>query len=270
MHKKRKNKDNFYSFFYFYEDSVYMVDNLGIYNSHVNSNYDINKHIEQGVQFKQYGKNIYPANKHIFLQESSSKEWGSVADAYNGDNSVIKRGVIEGMTMSEDQVQFNNLVSQYANDYKIYVSTFLNQPKTANYDENRQAAEDALLIQKNNIISLSNQLNIDAEESMNSLVNLSDMYNNAQTEMQLKSNDINNYRDNQKEYDNVSVDGALEYTALQMNSNYYHVFVYLLVAATLLGFIFNLMMNPEANVLYAIYVLGALFVVYFISRYYTI
>ena len=117
---------------------------------------------------------------------------------------------------------------------------------------------------------MANQLNIDAEESMNSLANLSDMYNDAQIEMQLKANDINNYRDNQKEYDNVSVDGALEYTALQMNSNYYHVFVYLLVAATLIGFIFNLMMNPEANVLKAIYVLGALFVVYFISRYYTI
>ena len=343
-----------------------MVDNLGIYNSHVNSDYDINKHIEQGVQFKQYGNKIYPANEYNFLQESSSNEWGSVVDAYNGDDSVKKRGLIEGMTMSENQIQFNNLVSQYATDYKTYISTFLNQQPPSNYNDlgcwndtldraltgppqeyghtpascyglakarnsnhfalqnggwcvtsnpsdnyqrygqasgtcaekggwginhvfsinanaetlkenynrDRKAAEDALLIQKNNIMTLASQLNIDTDMSVSSLINLSNMSRDAKIEMQSKTNDVNKYRENQEEYernyDNDSVDGALEYSALRMNSNYYHVFVYLLVAATLFGFIFNLMVNPDANVLNAIYVLGALFVVYFISRYYTV
>jgi hypothetical protein len=345
-----------------------MVDNLGIYNSHVNSDYDINKHIEQGVQFKQYGNKIYPANEHILLQESSSNEWGSVADAYNGDDSVKKRGLIEGMTMSENQIQFNNLVSQYATDYKTYISTFLTQSPPSNYNDlgcwmatfpqdlkeqkdmtydnnpdacyqraksqghsvfalqnsgacfiadqgqdakkhgkppgtncppgggwyvnhvfsintnaetlkenynrDRKAAEDALLIQKNNIMTLASQLNIDTDLSVSSLINLTDMSRDAKIQMQSKTNDVNEYRENQEEYernyDNDSVDGALEYSALRMNSNYYHVFVYLLVAATLFGFIFNLMVNPDANVLNAIYVLGALFVVYFISRYYTV
>jgi hypothetical protein len=248
-----------------------MVDNLGIYNSHVNSDYDINKHIEQGVQFKQYGKKNYPANEHNFLQESSAPEWGSVVDAYNGDNSVIKRGLIEGMTMSEDQVQFNNLVSQYVTDYKTYTSTFLQKPAN---DASRKAAEAALLTQKNNIISAANQLNNHMQDNQNYRAKLDNLSYDNLINVNKVVNKINQYKNNEGDWkikhDGSTLDGKMETSALRMNSMYYHVFVYLTIAAALVAFTFYFMVNPEANTLNAIYVVGALLGIYFISRHYVI
>ena len=332
-----------------------MVDNLGIYNSHVDSDYDINKHIEQGVQFKQYGKNIYQANEHNFLQESSSPDWGSVVDAYNGDNSVKKRGLIEGMAMTEDQANFNNLVSQYAVANKTYISTFLNQPhkkyndlgcwkdtrdraitgpprqyghtpdscyaqakargsdvfalqhggwcvtnnpgddykrhgaKTGvcpergknwtnhvysvnniTYDDSRKLAEADLLIKKNNIMTAADKINNEMLYNNTTQTKLLNAYNDNKPKLHNALEELNKEKNNRKKYDFDTVNGSIESSELKMNSMYYHIFVYLVVAATLLAFIFNIMINPEANVMNAIYVLGALFVVYFISRYYVI
>jgi hypothetical protein len=248
-----------------------MVDNLGIYNSHVNSDYDINKHIEQGVQFKQYGRKIYPANEHNFLQESSSSKWGSVVDAYNGDNSVIKRGLIEGMTMTEDQIQFNNLVSQYVTDYKTYTSNFLQKPAN---DASRKAAEEALLIQKNNIITAANELNDTMQENRDYQVELDDLLYDNQRDIDEVVDKIDEYKNSEGDWkikhDGITLDGKMEASALRMNSMYYHVFVYLTIAAALVAFTFYFMVNPEANTLNAIYVVVALLGIYFISRYYVI
>ena len=246
-----------------------MFENLGIYNSQAESEYDINKHIEQGAQFKKLGQMISSANEHHFLQESSGDEWGSVVDAYNGDNSTKKRGMIEGMTMSEDQVEFNNLISQYATLHRAYITTILDKDHTP---AEKQAAETALLTKKNNILSAANQLNNKVQESDDSRAEIENALYYTQSdirdvlsELALQKVTSEDVVDN---YDNSTVIGALESSALNMNSHYYHVFVYLLIAATLLAFVFNLMVNPNANVLNAMYVLGALFAVYMISRHF--
>jgi hypothetical protein len=389
-----------------------MFENLGIYNSQAESEYDINKHIEQGAQFKQLGQMVSSANEHTFLQESSGSEWGSLVDAYNGENSTKKRGIFEGLTMSENQVQFNNLVSQYATNYKTYISRFLNrQPEPLNvryvkvtsnnnndclqisqivvnaiingaivnvaprgtvtasptwqnetqpqkaidgtaearvypdiyhsvcdqatfweldlgrdypvteiiyynrstnsqradgmklqlkanngtnyqpitltgdlkqifnpsiigssYGDSRKAAEDALLIKKNNILSAANQINKDVQQSNESRSRIHNSLYDTQANMREDLNELALQKiinqDLADNYDNTTVIGAMESSALNMNSMYYHVFVYLIIAVTLLAFVFNLMVNPNANVLNAMYVLGALFVVYMISRYF--
>jgi len=51
-----------------------------------------------------------------------------------------------------------------------------------------------------------------------------------------------------------------------MNSMYYHYFVYFIITVTLLSFTFNIMVNPNANVMNAMFVVGALLLVFFISR----
>ena len=334
-----------------------MFENLGIYNSHVNSDYDINKHIQQGAEFKEYGKKINTANEHIFLQESSSSTWGSIVDAYNGENSVTKRGLIEGMTMSENQIEFNNMVSQYSTDYKMYIANFLSKPQDPKYTDlgcwkdtgdraltgppkeygykpdtcqayakargsstfalqdggwcvtnnpgdnykkhgeatgpcpvgggpsinhvygvndtyeaSRKEAEAALLIQKNNILAMAEQLNIDINLSSINKANLLNVSDDYKVELNNRIDEINDYKKNrgedERKHDGVSLDGTMEVSALRMNSMYYHVFVYLTVAVALVSFTFYYMVNPEANTLNAIYVLVALFGVYFISRYY--
>jgi hypothetical protein len=390
---------------------MYMFENLGIYNSQVDSEYDINKDIEQGAQFKQFGQNMYSANEHTFLQESSAPEWGSIADAYNGDNSTKKRGIVEGMTMSQNQINFNNMVSQYARDYKTYVSTYLNKPQeylkvryvkvTANnngdclqisqivvnafvngsvinvaprgtataspswenqtlsrtpidgtqaarpypeiyhsvcsqgtfweldlgqdypvteivyynrgdccqsravgmnlqlkandgtvhqpitltadlkqvfnpsgtsYDRLRKAAEDALLIQKNNILAVAEQINNDVQLNNATRAELMNAFNGTQRDIHIKLRDLaaqkNGLHELNNKYDDTTVHGAMETSALNMNSMYYHVFVYLAIAVTLLAFVFNLMVNPNASVLNATFVLGGLFAVYIISKYF--
>lgn len=243
-----------------------MVDNLGIYNSQVDSEYDINQHIQQGAQF---GQNIYSANEHTFLQESSAPEWGSIADAYNGDNSVKKRGILEGMAMTPEHVQFNNMVSQYATAHNAYTSNILRNSPT---DASRQAAETALLAQQNNVMSAANQIGARWQDANVSRWKLDNALNNTQANMHKKLRELaaqkNKFNNLNNKYDDTSVHGAMETSALMMNSMYYHVFVYLAIAATLIAFVFNLMVNPNASVLNATFVLGGLFAVYIISKYF--
>lgn len=389
-----------------------MVDNLGIYNSQADSDYDINKHIQQGLEFKQFGQDSYSANEYKFLQESTAPEWGSIVDTSNEENSTKKRNMIEGLTMSQNQVNFNNMVSQYATDYKTYISTYLNRPQellnvryvrvTANdngdclqisqivvnaivngasvnvaprgtvtasptwqngtlpkkaidgtqaaraypniylsvcskgtfweldlgqdypvtevvfynrsdnsqrangmkiqlkanngtvhqpmtltgalkqsfnpyingtsYGESRKAAEDALLIQKNNILAAANQINSDVQLNNETRANLMNAFNDTQEDMRFNLNELNEHKkkisEMRENYDLESINGAMETTELNMTSMYYHVFVYMLIAVTLFAYIFNLMVNPNASVLNAMIVLGALTMVYIISRYF--
>ena len=242
-----------------------MDNNLGIYNSQVNPEYDINAHIQQGIQFKKFGNDFYNGNRPSFLQESSAPEWGSIVDACNGDNSICKKGLLEGMTMDENQIQFNNLVAQYATAYNTYTSTILkNLPSD---DATRLEAEADLSAQQTNIIASANELKNHVQQNIDVRNLLMNNYDLAQTQFINNVDDMISYNMNEdKKKDDITINAAMENTALNMNSMYYHVVVYLFVAATLIGFIFYMMVNPNANVMNAIYVLGALFVVYFISR----
>ena len=60
--------------------------------------------------------------------------------------------------------------------------------------------------------------------------------------------------------------GQLETSSLKMTSEYYQYLVYFILVVTLLAFIFNIMINPEANTKNAVFVVIALLLVYFITR----
>jgi hypothetical protein len=65
-----------------------------------------------------------------------------------------------------------------------------------------------------------------------------------------------------------TIAGKIETTTLNMNSMYYHYFVYFVITVTLLAFTFYMLVNPNASVLNAMYVVGALMVVYVVARKY--
>ena len=245
-----------------------MDSNLGIYNNHhmynENINYDINKHIEQGVQFKKYEKNYQGDNEHGLLQNSSSSEWGSIVDATSSNNAINQRQFVEGMTpppLSADAANFNQLVSAYSTLYNTYSTTMLRRPPT---DAERIAMETALTQQKMTIVAAANQLQIDisALASGDSIIPPPTQLNDAM--QQLKNQ--NKLLDSTDKYHTDTVLGKLETTELNMNSMYYHYFVYFVLSITLIAFTFNILVNPNANVMNAIYVVGALLAVYFISR----
>jgi hypothetical protein len=51
-----------------------------------------------------------------------------------------------------------------------------------------------------------------------------------------------------------------------MTSNYYFYLVYFIVAITLLSFIFNIMVNPTADAMNALFVVGGIVLVFLISK----
>jgi hypothetical protein len=121
-------------------------------------------------------------------------------------------------------------------------------------------------------LAAANQIKNDVELNNATRAELLNAFHDTQQDMRFNLNELNNQKRKINEmtgkYDRNSINGAMETTELNMTSMYYHVFVYMAIAITLLAFIFNLMVNPNANVLNAIFVLGALSVVYIISKYF--
>ena len=212
----------------------YIADNLGIYNNHhmYNENLmlDINKHIEQGVQYKQYGKRHHVENQHSLLQASSSPEWGSIVEAMSVPASINQmQNIVALNQQSPDEVTFNNMVSNYATMYKTYTSTMLTK---APEDNQRIAMEQNLAQQQEVIITVAQQIK------------------------------------EKKKHTSDTVAGQIETTDLNMTSMYYHYFVYFVLSVTLLAFTFNILVNPAADIMSAVYVVGALLAVYFVMRKY--
>ena len=92
------------------DDGFNMYDNL--------AQYDINKHIQQGVLFKKYGKKYYSDNQHTLMQETSSNTLGSIVEAMTGGNSTQGFGAGAGNSQPNDSIAaFNALVSSNATLY---------------------------------------------------------------------------------------------------------------------------------------------------------
>jgi len=124
----------------------------------INPEYDMNTHIEQGVQFN---KNIIKVNEHPLLEASSSPEWGSIVEAFNDENSINRQKRITLSPMREKEANFNNRVSQYARNRNEYNSTGM---KLVLPDEARIARERLLDEEKNTIIASAKDINSDMKQ----------------------------------------------------------------------------------------------------------
>jgi len=211
--------------------------------------------IDQGIEFKNLSKKNYSENEHHLLQETSSPKWNSIIEDFHG-------GTINLHHASSDETDFNSMISSYASAYNTYTSSLLSKPSS---DESRIAMEADLIQQKNLIIAAATQINnsnihkeLLEKQAINERLINSKLIQLAQEKN--KTYAVNDY------YDETTVSGAIETTALNMNSMYYHYIVYFIVAITLISFTFNIMANPEANVMNAVFVVGALVLVFLITR----
>lgn len=264
--------------------------NLGIYNEQqYNENVDLNKHIEQGIQFKDYGKKYNRENEHKFLEESSSPQWGSIVEALTATDSTQQPSTSSTSQLSADQISLNKLISDYSTLYKTYTSTMLIKPSTdaerirmeaelkkkqTELVENRLKMEVELAAQHDALIDAARKINNDYiinhnnQEKIDTMmeVNQDKLYGNLsklaqeQKDLAMATN----------KYDYNTVSGAIETTTLRMTSMYYHYLVYFLISLTLIAFTFNILVNPNADVTRAIIVVSAIVIIYIIARYYTI
>jgi hypothetical protein len=240
----------------------YMSNKFNDNNSNPNNlaQYDINKHIEQGVQFKNYGKKYYSENEHNLLQETSSNTLGSITEALTGGDSTQWPGSgASNNPENESIANFNELVSTYSTLYNSYVSIIMTRPPT---DAPRLAMEKALRDQNIAIQDAAKNIhyNPNLVSGNNAAVN---QINTALHELKKKQNDV---LAQENKYNMDTVNGQIETTNLNMTSMYYHYFVYFAISIVLISFTFNILVNPNANVMNAIYVVVGLLAVYFFVR----
>jgi Mg2+ and Co2+ transporter CorA len=251
-----------------------LANNRQMFNE--NMGYELNQHIAQGMQFNKYGEKYHAENEHALLADSSGSEWGSVVEAYSSPSSTKGTGTkasVEGMTSSAygaaEHRQFNDMVSKYAAARQSYAAAMLGRKRPN--DRTRLAMERSLNAQRDMIMAMANKMNaaINTTSGTNARVAMEKNQATLNKYFQdIQAQQLANVSSNK--YDEQTISGAIENTSLNMNSMYYHFLVYFVISITLIAFIFNLMVNPEANVMNAIYVVGALFAVYFVTRHYAL
>ena len=251
-----------------------MFTNLGIYdandnntindNNSINDN-NINADTEQGNSFLGYKKEYANAkgNNHDLLAVSSSSNLGSIVEALSGTDSVNQHQDVNQQSISASQAAFNTLLSKYTTAYNNYISS--------SADSNNTVAEINLLKLNNELITMAENIVINelsqmkvSDSSLRKSIdekqkNLTDYISQLQVQkQQLTQLHKNNDAD--------SIDGSIETTSLSMSSAYVHYLVYFFVGILLIVFIFNLSINPNADVMQSVFLLVALLAVYVISR----
>jgi len=207
-----------------------MSNHLGIYNyedMNDSTEFNSNNHILQGIEFNNYSKISNNNKRHIFLENSSSDSWGSIVEAFNGDDSVSnqKQHILDkNDTINDNRDQINKELKKFTTEYNTYSSSTIN--------------------------------NLNPEASLETMNKTLDKLKEGFTSNPEEEFETNNH----------TLNGRIESSRLVMRSMYFHYFVYFTIAITLVAFTFNSMVNPNANSINAIFVVGALLLVFFISR----
>ncbi len=258
-----------------------MDDTLGIYNNNTvydENTFDVNKHIEQGIEFMNYGKMYGKAKDNNFslLTDTSSPNIGSIIEAYrDGPDSTgaeafapKNSGGNSGQTAQE--AQFNALLSAYTTSYNTFNASLLKRTFKKSDLAQRKAMEKDLNTKYQQLASLARSIQGNFQHLKSVTSDTTNSSRKANQQLLAKMNELKQQQRKMKHlqhmYDVDSIDGGVETTLLAHNSFHMHYMVYLIVIITVLAFILNLFINPNANVMNATYVVGALFAVYVISR----
>jgi len=235
-----------------------MFSDLDTYNT-------INADTEQGSTFLEYKQKYATAsgNKHYLLSESSSPNLGSIVEAVNGTDSISKNKSAAQTNLTANQIAFNDLLSKYSLAYNSYILTLTSSSDNSESEAKLQELNNQLITKAQTIVSEMNSLN----EMDNTL---SESNQDTKSILVQRIKELKEHQDKlngfNKNHDSDSIDGKLETSALSMNSVYYHYIVYFFIGLTLIGFIFYISMNPNADAMKAVFLLIALSAVYIISR----
>jgi len=233
-----------------------MDDDLDVYNI-------INADTDQGSSFLNYKKKYN--NNHDLLAESSSSEVGSIVEALDGTDSISQYKSAKEKQLSADQATFNTLLSQYTTLYNTYIASIKTPLPT---DSSNNVIIANLRAKNTELIQLAEKIlgGINSIQTTSNSLNTSIQSKQAKLKDELNKLQIHQSKMSSRKYDMDSVDGVIETTSLSMNSSFMQYIVYFFIGITLLVFIFNMTINPEADIMKASFFLIALFSVYIISR----
>ena len=210
---------------------------------------NMNSSIIQGKLFNQY------ADKY----DSVTKNKGGLLSKLTSGFGSIKEamGDIDSIQKSNDDLKSTTLITTYEDEmdqlkteYSTMYNSFIENQSSLS-DEERSNIEQELLSKKKRLELLAENI----KNEMNTLLKSSELNDTTQTE---------GFQDFY--IDQTTTNAKLETTKLRMTSNYYFYLVYFIIAVTLLSFTFNIMVNPNADVMNAIFVVGGIVIIFLISK----
>jgi hypothetical protein len=240
------------------------------YNSEMNNYHSYNKNsqnimnsaIIQGKLFNKYANEYHEIGEHKenFMDNSNSTSGvESVMEAMESIESVQQSNTdlnrTNSITQYEDEM--NKLTSEYSTLYNSYSQneTSLSAKENKDIEEELLRKKDRLKLLSENIKNEMTKLLKDNE------ITIADATSDANTGTGANTGIMEGF-----EVDNNTAFGKMETTHLSMTSNYYFYLVYFIVAITLLSFIFNIMVNPTADAMNALFVVGGIVLVFLISK----
>ena len=233
--------------------------NLGKNTYHSYGKYshpNMNSSIIQGKLFNQYADKYdsVTKNKGGFLSKLTSG-FGSIKEAMGDIDSIQK---------SNDDLKSTTLITEYEDEmdqlkteYSTMYNSFIENQSSLS-DEERSNIEQELSSKKKRLELLAENI----KNEMNTLLKSSEL-NDTQ-----KDNTSTDSTEGFQDFyiDQTTTHAKLETTKLRMTSNYYFYLVYFIIAVTLLSFTFNVMVNPNADVMNAIFVVGGIVIIFLISK----
>jgi hypothetical protein len=224
----------------------------------------------QGKTFNLYSKKYesVTGNNLPYLTLTSSPNWTSIIEALNGDNSLGQMNAVIKKKISEYEAEYNQILSAYSVQYKIFSNSILNvsatQPLTAS-DIQKNAIIVADLRTKNaRLLTLARLIVTDINKLETSDKTNQLSLNQQRIELINSMNKLESEKQEMytKKYDEDSLTGSIETSELNHRSKYIHYLVLFIIAVTILSFLFYISVNPNANVMNAVYVVGTLIILY--------
>lgn len=240
------------------------------------SNSILNESDEQGIDFLDYRNKNNSSMDINLIEQSSSPGIGSIIEAVDGQDSLTSYKSELQKKLSANQTLFQTKLSAYTTKYNTYISSaYITKLKNNSIPTVSDTSANILIVAELN--TLNGELIALARTIIQDINGLNTNDISLRQQIQTKRAKLINYieeleeqreylSDYMQHYDTESVDGAIETSVLHMNSVYVHYIVYFFIGLTLIVFIFNITINPEADVMRSVFLLVALFAVYIISR----
>lgn len=249
-------------------------NNLGIYdNNELNNDLRIDSHISQGSIFEDNtNESIINTNKtHNLLFDTFSLNMKSFIDSMNEDNSIHSHNKYSVDDISEKEIKFKKLLAEYSILYKLFNESLMNVEKLSPLDLEEHRLNQIKLD------NLNEELIRLAQEMINNMDFISNEDKKLNKQIHLEQNKLHEYmvklkieKEKLKKTHIQNIDtlnGAIENTELVYTSRYYFYIVWVIVAITVIGLTMNVILNPGANAINSLIVIGALAFVYIVAKY---
>jgi hypothetical protein len=205
----------------------------------------LNEHIEQGIDF-------------THIKNNNKNDFSLLGESFF-PNLENKYTIIEGFPTPID-TEFNRLLIEYIILNNTYNAELTSTTKTVTLAQ----LNEKYIVLKNEANSLKTKMNTLGTHNTSIITNITSNIEELNENLNQIQNPLHQMN-TQTNDDNIN--GKLETTSLSMTATYYHYIVYFLVCVTIIAMTFNLLLNPNADVMKSVFVVGGILAIYFISKY---